>query len=101
MAISLLASDWPGAIPCADVPILAWVQAIIFADTGDRASTENIAEYHQARTSQGGSALAAITVDGDIDTSVRARLLSTTDVRSVTVINFDEGTEAGASGASA
>ena len=50
----------------------------------------NIAEYHQARTSRGGSALAAITVDGDIDATVRTRLLSTADVRSVTVINFDD-----------
>jgi hypothetical protein len=42
--------------------------------------------------------LAAITVDGAIDTAVRTRLLSTTDVRSVTVINFDDEAEAGTAG---
>jgi len=48
----------------------------------------NIAEYHQSRTSQGGDALAAITVDGEIDGTLRQRLLSSHDVRSVTVLEF-------------
>ncbi len=67
----------------ADVPGVIGRVGTVLGDAG-----VNIAEYHQARTSQGGSAFAAITVDGDIDTAVRTRLLSTTDVRSVTVINF-------------
>lgn len=50
----------------------------------------NIAEYHQSRTSQGGNALAAITVDGTIDAQLRRRLLASPDVRSVTVLNFTD-----------
>jgi D-3-phosphoglycerate dehydrogenase len=48
----------------------------------------NIAEYHQSRTSQGGEALAAITVDGTIDAALRQRLLASHDIRSVTVLSF-------------
>jgi D-3-phosphoglycerate dehydrogenase len=77
----------------ADVPGVIGRVGTVLGDAG-----VNIAEYHQARTSQGGSALAAITVDGDIDAAVRTRLLSTTDVRSVTVINFDDEAEAGTAG---
>jgi D-3-phosphoglycerate dehydrogenase len=50
----------------------------------------NIAEYHQSRTSQGGNALAAITVDGTIDADLRKRLLASPDVRSATVLNFTD-----------
>lgn len=48
----------------------------------------NIAEWHQARLAQGGEALAAVTVDGDIPAEVRARLLALPDVRSATVVRY-------------
>ena len=48
----------------------------------------NIAEYHQARLAQGGDALAAISVDGVLDESVRLQLLALPDIRSATVVNF-------------
>jgi D-3-phosphoglycerate dehydrogenase len=48
----------------------------------------NIAEYHQARLTAGGEALAAVSVDGDINESVRQRLLRLPDIRSATVIDF-------------
>ncbi len=48
----------------------------------------NIAEYHQARLSQGGEALAAIAVDGIIDDDLRQRLLELPDVRSATILDF-------------
>ncbi|MEO8194883.1 MAG: phosphoglycerate dehydrogenase [Gemmatimonadales bacterium] len=48
----------------------------------------NIAEYHQARLSQGGEALAAVSVDGEITEEVRRRLLNLPDIRSATVIDF-------------
>ncbi|HEX2721897.1 MAG TPA: hypothetical protein VHM24_03205, partial [Gemmatimonadaceae bacterium] len=51
-------------------------------------SAVNIAEYHQARLTAGGEALAAVSVDGDIDESVRQRLLHLPDIRSATVIDF-------------
>jgi len=47
----------------------------------------NIAEYHQARMTQGGEALAAISVDGHVSEDVRRKLLGVRDVRSATVIN--------------
>ncbi len=47
----------------------------------------NIAEYHQARMTQGGEALAAISVDGTVSESVRRELLGVKDVRSATVVN--------------
>jgi len=50
----------------------------------------NIAEYHQSRLAQGGNALAAIAVDGQIDESVRGRLLAIPDVKSVAVVRFDD-----------
>lgn len=81
----------------ADVPGVIGRVGTLLGDAG-----VNIAEYHQSRTSQGGNALAAITVDGTIDTALRTRLLASHDVRSVTVVNFDDnGTENdGAGGAS-
>ena len=51
-------------------------------------SKVNIAEYHQARLSIGGEALAAVSVDGDITEVVRTQLLQLPDVTSATVINL-------------
>jgi D-3-phosphoglycerate dehydrogenase len=48
----------------------------------------NIAEYHQARLAQGGEALAAVTIDGEVPAAVREQLLALPDVRSATVITF-------------
>jgi D-3-phosphoglycerate dehydrogenase len=67
----------------ADVPGVIGRVGTLLGDAG-----VNIAEYHQSRTSQGGDALAAITVDGRIDAGLRQRLLSSHDVRSVTVLTF-------------
>lgn len=49
----------------------------------------NIAEYHQARMSQGGDALAAITVDGSVSPAVCRKLTEIPGVRSATVIETD------------
>ncbi|HEX3866343.1 MAG TPA: NAD(P)-dependent oxidoreductase, partial [Gemmatimonadaceae bacterium] len=70
----------------ADVPGVIGRVGTVLGDAG-----VNIAEYHQSRTSQGGNALAAITVDGAIDARVRALLLAGPDIRSVTVVNFADG----------
>jgi D-3-phosphoglycerate dehydrogenase len=51
-------------------------------------SAVNIAEYHQARLSQGGDALAAISVDGPADASLRQRLLDLPDVQTATIVTF-------------
>jgi D-3-phosphoglycerate dehydrogenase len=51
----------------------------------------NIAEYHQARMSQGGEALAAITVDGGVPNPVCRQLLEIPGVRAATVIDVGEG----------
>ncbi len=48
----------------------------------------NIAEYHQARLTEGGEALATVSVDGAIDESVRQKLLKLPDVKSATVVDF-------------
>lgn len=67
----------------ADVPgVIGRVGSLL----GD--SRVNIAEYHQARLSEGGDALAAVSVDGEITESVRQKLLSLPDVASATVINL-------------
>lgn len=50
----------------------------------------NIAEYHQARLSEGGEALAAVSVDGDVDERVRSRLLALPDITSATVVRLAE-----------
>ena len=55
----------------------------------------NIAEYPQARLSEGGDALAAVSVDGDVDEVVRARLLELPDVTSATVVRLAEIDPAG------
>jgi D-3-phosphoglycerate dehydrogenase len=48
----------------------------------------NIAEYHQARLSKGGQALAAIAVDGEVDASVREALLELPEVTSAVVVGL-------------
>jgi D-3-phosphoglycerate dehydrogenase len=73
----------------ADVPGVIGRVGTLLGDAG-----VNIAEYHQSRTSQGGDALAAITVDGTIDAALRQRLLSSHDVRSVTVLTFADSESA-------
>ncbi|HET7372081.1 MAG TPA: phosphoglycerate dehydrogenase [Gemmatimonadaceae bacterium] len=66
----------------ADVPGVIGRVGTVLGDAG-----VNIAEYHQARLSQGGEALAAISVDGEVTEAVRRRLLEIHDVRSATVIH--------------
>jgi len=51
----------------------------------------NIAEYHQARLAQGGQALAAVSVDGDISEAIRESLLRLPDVSSAAVVCFTPG----------
>ncbi len=48
----------------------------------------NIAEYHQARLAQGGEALAAISVDGNVDEATRQALLGLPDVLSASIVHF-------------
>jgi D-3-phosphoglycerate dehydrogenase len=48
----------------------------------------NIAEYHQARLAQGGEALAAISVDGNVGAAIRRELLELSDVLTATIVNF-------------
>lgn len=48
----------------------------------------NIAGYHQARTTRGGDALAAIAVDGDVGSEVRDALLELDEVRSAEVVRL-------------
>ena len=50
----------------------------------------NIAEYHQARLAQGGEALAAISVDGNVDEATRRALLDLPDILSASVVHFRE-----------
>jgi D-3-phosphoglycerate dehydrogenase len=51
----------------------------------------NIAEYHQARLAQGGQALAAVSVDGDVSETIRESLLRLPDVLSAAVVCFLPG----------
>ncbi len=53
----------------------------------------NIAEYHQARMTEGGDALAAISVDGAVLPSVCRQLTEIRGVRSATVIDCDAEAE--------
>ena len=48
----------------------------------------NIAEYHQARLSKGGQALAAVAVDGDVDEAVREALFKLPEVTSAVVVRL-------------
>jgi D-3-phosphoglycerate dehydrogenase len=66
----------------ADVPGVIGHVGTVLGDAG-----VNIAEYHQARMTQGGEALAAISVDGHVGEDVRRNLLEVRDVRTATVIN--------------
>jgi D-3-phosphoglycerate dehydrogenase len=51
----------------------------------------NIAEYHQARLAQGGQALAAVSVDGEVSEKTRQSLLELPDVLSAAVVCFQPG----------
>jgi D-3-phosphoglycerate dehydrogenase len=51
----------------------------------------NIAEYHQARLAQGGQALAAVSVDGDVSETIRQSLLNLPEVSSAAVVCFTTG----------
>jgi D-3-phosphoglycerate dehydrogenase len=69
----------------ADVPgVIGRVGTVL----GD--SKVNIAEYHQARLTEGGAALAAVSVDGDINDVVKSRLMSLPDITSATVVRLSE-----------
>jgi D-3-phosphoglycerate dehydrogenase len=48
----------------------------------------NIAEYHQARLAQGGDALAAVSVDGEVDEATRRALLDLPDIVSASIVHF-------------
>jgi len=48
----------------------------------------NIAEYHQARLAQGGDALAAVSVDGEVSEATRKALLDLPDVVTASVVHF-------------
>jgi D-3-phosphoglycerate dehydrogenase / 2-oxoglutarate reductase len=50
----------------------------------------NIAEYHQARLAQGGDALAAITVDGEVSEAVRQALLAVPEIQTATVVRLSD-----------
>jgi D-3-phosphoglycerate dehydrogenase len=52
------------------------------------AAEVNIAEYHQARLSQGGDALAVITLDGPLPSRTREELLALPDVHSAVVVSL-------------
>ena len=72
----------------ADVPGVIGHVGTVLGDAG-----VNIAEYHQARMSQGGDALAAITVDGSVSPAVCRQLTGIPGVRSATVIETDSDGE--------
>lgn len=67
----------------ADVPGVIGRVGTLLGDAG-----VNIAEYHQARISVGGDALAAVSVDGEITAAVRKKLLELPDVQSATAIDL-------------
>ena len=48
----------------------------------------NIAEYHQARLTAGGGAMAAIAVDGKVDSKVRDALLDLPEISTAVVIKL-------------
>jgi D-3-phosphoglycerate dehydrogenase len=72
----------------ADVPGVIGHVGTVLGDAG-----LNIAEYHQARMSEGGDALAAISVDGAVQPAVCRRLTEIRGVRSATVIDCDAEAE--------
>jgi D-3-phosphoglycerate dehydrogenase len=69
----------------ADVPGVIGRVGTLLGDAG-----VNIAEYHQARLSVGGEALAAVSVDGVVDEVVRKKLLDLPYITSATVIRLAE-----------
>jgi D-3-phosphoglycerate dehydrogenase len=66
-----------------DVPGVIGRVGTLLGDSG-----VNIAEYHQARLAQGGEALAAISVDGNVASGVREALLALQDVCTATIVHF-------------
>jgi D-3-phosphoglycerate dehydrogenase len=66
-----------------DVPGVIGRVGTLLGDNG-----VNIGEYHQARLAQGGEALAAISVDGQVAGGVRDALLALPDVLSATIVHF-------------
>jgi D-3-phosphoglycerate dehydrogenase / 2-oxoglutarate reductase len=48
----------------------------------------NIAEYHQARLSKGGDALAVVSVDGEVGTDVRDQIVAVEEVSSAVVVRL-------------
>jgi D-3-phosphoglycerate dehydrogenase / 2-oxoglutarate reductase len=66
-----------------DVPGVIGRVGTLLGDAG-----MNIAEYHQARLAQGGDALAAVSVDGEVSEEVRDRLVAHPDIRSATVVKL-------------
>jgi D-3-phosphoglycerate dehydrogenase len=66
-----------------DVPGVIGRVGTLLGDNG-----VNIGEYHQARLAQGGEALAAISVDGQVPPEVRDALLALPDVLSATIVHF-------------
>jgi D-3-phosphoglycerate dehydrogenase len=74
----------------ADVPGVIGRVGTLLGDAG-----VNIAEYHQARLTEGGEALAAVSVDGVIGEEVRKSLLASRDIKSATVVRLSELDPAG------
>jgi D-3-phosphoglycerate dehydrogenase / 2-oxoglutarate reductase len=66
-----------------DVPGVIGRVGTLLGDAG-----VNIAEYHQARLAQGGDALAAVSVDGEIGDDLRERLVAHPDIRSATIVKL-------------
>ncbi len=66
-----------------DVPGVIGRVGTILGDLGI-----NIAEYHQARLTRGGDALAAISVDGDVGVDVREALLALPEVTRAVVVGL-------------
>lgn len=66
-----------------DVPGVIGRVGTILGDHG-----MNIAGYHQSRLSKGGDALAAVSVDGDVDQAVREALLELPEVSAAVVVRL-------------
>ena len=49
----------------------------------------NIAEYHQARLDRGGPALATVSIDGEVSSDVRVRLLELPEISDARVVGLD------------
>jgi len=73
-----------------DVPGVIGRVGTLLGDAG-----VNIAEYHQARLAQGGEALAAISVDGNVGADIRRQLLELHDVITATIVRFEGGENRG------